>query len=107
MPSAWVSSPSFLTSRWITASSAVVGSSAISRAGFRSITDAIHDALAHAAGEIVRIRRKRYFRIANATRCSMERIFSRRIEACPACEAPASHNCRPMVMEGLSEVIGS
>ncbi len=36
-------------------SSAVVGSSAMSRAGFSAIAIAIIDALAHAAGELVRV----------------------------------------------------
>ena len=53
---------------WIVTSSAVVASSAISRRGLQGEGDGDHHPLAHAAGELVRIGAKAFFRRGNADR---------------------------------------
>ena len=90
-------------------SSAVVGSSAMISFGLQASADGDHHALAHAAGELVRILLEPALAVGDADQLeqldrarSRRRARQRRDGCCSG-----SVICRPIVSTGLSEVIGS
>ena len=93
---------------WIVTSSAVVGSSAIRSARVASQRHRDHDALAHAAGQLVRIVRRPLLRRGDAAHGAASR---RRVRAAspgsPGGRRSASTIWSPTVSTGLSDVIGS
>ena len=103
---------SFISSRicaWMVTSSAVVGSSAIRSFGLQRERHRDHHALAHAAGQLVRIvldalRRRRGCRRAAASR---PRASIASLRPTFWCSCTASAIWSPTVKTGFSDVIGS
>ena len=93
---------------WMVTSSAVVGSSAISTCGLQAERHGDHDALAHAAGELVRILVEPAPGIGDAHQVEhLARALARRRHDTPRWRTTLSAICVPMVSTGLRLVIGS
>ena len=110
MPSrAWTSLSSAMICACTVTSSAVVGSSAIKQIGLVGERHGDHDALALAAGQLMRIAAEPALRIGNADLARAPRWCAARAAAPvrPRCSSKISPICFSIVCSGLSEVIGS